>query len=83
MRNYRVIVKKRGKENDDECNASVCWTGYDSCYDLCSHGYHLWSSGLRKEDTEMVINAILLGVGLVMIPAAICAHTEATCGAEA
>ena len=31
----------------------------------------------------MIINAILLIVGLVGIPAAICAHTEMTCGAAA
>ena len=31
----------------------------------------------------MIINAILLIVGLVGIPAMICAHTEMTCGAAA
>ena len=31
----------------------------------------------------MIINAILLTIGLVGIPAAICANTELTCGAAA
>ena len=31
----------------------------------------------------MIINAILLTIGLVGIPAAICANTELTCGATA
>ena len=30
----------------------------------------------------MIINAILLTIGLVGIPAAICANTELTCGAQ-
>ena len=31
----------------------------------------------------MIINAILLTIGLVGIPVAICANTELTCGAAA
>ncbi len=31
----------------------------------------------------MMMNAMLLFVGLVMIPAMICAHTDITCGAAA
>ena len=31
----------------------------------------------------MIINAILLTIGLVGIPAMICVHTEMTCGAAA
>ena len=31
----------------------------------------------------MMINVVLLAIGLVLIPAAICAHTEVTCGAAA
>ena len=31
----------------------------------------------------MIINAILLFIGLIGIPAMICAHTEMTCGAAA
>ena len=31
----------------------------------------------------MIINAILLAIGLVGIPAMICAHTEMKCGAAA
>ena len=38
----------------------------------------------RKERVlKMMINAILLTVGLVVIPAMICAHTEMTCNAAA
>ena len=39
---------------------------------------------LKKRGTyTMIINAILLTIGLVGIPAAICANTELTCGAAA
>ena len=39
---------------------------------------------IKKRGTNtMIINAILLTIGLVGIPAAICANTELTCGAAA
>ena len=39
---------------------------------------------IKKRGTNtMIINAILLTIGLVGIPAAICAKTELTCGAAA
>ena len=37
----------------------------------------------KERVLKMIINAILLTIGLVGIPAMICAHTEITCGAAA